>query len=172
MELIHINEYGYGFDGKTLDLEIAIPKDSYLENFWVVSQTEVNEDSTTETGIDILKHVVHTKSREEAFHKAFSYIGDITDKDNGNIYNIYKLKSDVLYHKGDDVVSGITISKEDLTFVTMRLNISKVDKNFKLPRTCGEDGTVVVLPVYDACAVRLKAFSSVEFILGYYHILL
>jgi hypothetical protein len=70
MALIKLYKIGYGFDGNVLDITIAIPKDTYIKEFWVANQNNISANSSPFAGINYIEEVRKTEfnmSREKAF---------------------------------------------------------------------------------------------------------
>lgn len=157
MELIKVNEWGYGIDGKTLDLLISIPKGSFLKRFWVANQDDVEKYNCTKTGIDYIAEVQKFNDNftyQDAFLKLFKNVGEYTL--NGNCFELYRLIAINEY-----VI--VKVSQEDLVFVTMEL-YPVLPKGFKISSECGKDNSVIILPLYNECLLRLKALNEMDFI--------
>lgn len=160
-------------DGKTLDLLIAVPKDTYLKHFWVANQNDIHADNSTRVGIeyiDAIKSREKNMSRRAAFGKLFEYVEDFTCKDTGNVYNIYRLRPDCAWVTQGRVGIGIPVSQNDLTYITMEVALSSredpygITKDFKYSDKCGEDSVITVFPLYNLLAVRLRALSYAQFL--------
>lgn len=166
MGLAQVRKFGYGIDGKTLDLVIAIPKGSCLKHFWVANQNDIYADNSTRVGIEYIKAVQNTEENMDkptAFHKLFEWIGDFTCKDSGNVYDLYRLNQMCMWTSDSKSGIGIRVSQNDLTFITMDVDPA-THTGFKYSECCGEDNTITVFPLYNLLALRLKALSYAQFI--------
>ena len=169
MGLAIVKNFGYGMDGKTLDLTIAIPKGSYLKHFWIANQNDIQDNNSTKVGLDYIKAIQNmykSIDTENAFKKLFEYLGDYTCKETGNIYDLYKLNQDCMWSTDKSVGIGVKVSQNDLTFITMEVYLSNQEASFKVSTQCGEDNTVTIFPLYNLLAIRLKALSYAQFLNG------
>lgn len=167
MGLAQVKKFGYGLDGKTLELVIAIPQGSYLKHFWIANQNDIQADNSTRVGREYIKAVQNTNKdmdKETAFKKLFNYIGNFTCKDTGNIYDLYSLNQDCIWMDDKSVGIGIKVSQNDLTFITMEVNLLLDNTSFKVPPRCSEDNVITVFPLYNLLAIRLRALSYAQFL--------
>lgn len=165
MSLIHIKEIGYGIKGDTLNMTIAIPKGSYLKEFWVTTQKDIAEsDCTANAGIDYVEGVKNLgiSSLQTVMDKIFEYQCDYTDTLTNNVYGIYKLKSDFLWVYDKKPGAGINVSRKDLSIITLKLDSDSVPTNFVISSECGEDNTVLRIPLYDLLPARLVALNTAK----------
>lgn len=166
MSLIVVKEIGYGLKGDKLDLTIAVPKDSYLDSFYVSSQKDIKEKCTSiyALGIDYIEAVQNTDpslTKQGAFNEMFTKLCEYKDPTTGNIYDIYQLKSDFMWFvDGETKGLGVSVSQEDLTLVTMHLNPA-ITTSFTYSTECGEDSTTLTVPLCDMLHLRLKALDTI-----------
>lgn len=179
MGLAQVKKFGYGMDGKTLDLVIALPKGSYLKHFWIANQNDIHADNSTRVGIEYIQAVRNVggvnMSTRAAFGRLFTYKGDFTCKETGNTYALYELNQMCAWDAKEQQASGvgIRVSQNDLNFITMECSFASDDKTpaygqvpdtFKVPTECGEDNVITVFPMYNLLAIRLRALSYAKFI--------
>lgn len=151
MSLIKVKELGFGIDGKSLDITIAIPTGSYLRVFRVYNQKDLIDTNCEDApGIDYIEQYQMGGTKEEAFHRLFSAIeGCVEDG-----YTLYKLDSSKLPN----------VSQKDLTLIAMELEADSVSALPSTPSCCGEDSTVLTVPLYELLPLRLKALDAVSLI--------
>lgn len=176
MGLAQVKKFGYGMDGKTLDLVVAVPKGTYLKHFWIANQNDIQADNSTRVGIEYIKAVQSTQKnmdQETAFKKLFEYIGDFTCKDTGNTYDLYRLNQNCGWVDDKAVGIGVRVSQNDLTFITMEVGFPSGGDTpygygkkspFKFSMECGEDNVITVFPLYNLLAIRLRALSYAQFL--------
>lgn len=166
MSLIHIKEIGYGIKGDTLNMTIAIPKGSYLKEFWVTTQKDIAEsDCTTGAGIDYVEGVKNLgiSSLQTVMDKIFEYQCDYTDPLTNNIYSIYKLKADFSWKYDNTKYGvGIEVSKKDLSIITLKLDQKSVPSSFIKSSECGVDNSELRIPLYDLLPARLVALNTAK----------
>lgn len=175
MGLAQVKNYSYGIDGKTLDLTIAIPTGSYLRHFWIANQNDIQADNSTKAGIEYIEAIRSTEpdmDAEKAFKKLFRYIGDFTCKETGNKYDLYQLNpsSDTRIPTPNGVSTGIGISQNDLTFITMEVSYQNdytpygVTQKYQASNKNESGEDITVFPMYNLLAIRLRALSYAKFI--------
>lgn len=173
MGLAQVKKAGYGMDGKTLDFVIAVPKGSYLKHFWIANQNDISADNSTRVGTEYIQAVRNTQKNmtaEKAFHKLFEGIGEMTCKDTGNTYDLYRLNQMCEWISGTSVGIGIRVSQNDLNFITMEVAFPSSDSpygitsSFKISDKCGEDNVITIFPLYNLLAIRLRALSYAQFL--------
>lgn len=173
MGLAQVKKYGYGIDGKTLDLVIAVPKGTYLKGFWIANQNDIQADNSTRVGIEYIsaiKNLLQNIDTVTAFNKLFKYIGDFTCKDTGYEYDLYQLNQDFSWASVNKVGIGINVSQNDLNFITMEIGYPAdntpygITQRYKDSNDCGSDNIVTVFPLYNLLAIRLRALSYAKFI--------
>ena len=166
MSLIHIKEIGYGIKGDTLNMTIAIPKGSYLKEFWVVTQKDIAEsDCTAGAGINYIEGVKNlgTSSLQTVMDKIFKYQCDYTDPVTNDIYSIYKLKEFFSWKYNDTKEGvGINVSRKDLSIITLKLDSNLVPSSFVKSSECGEDNSELRIPLYDLLPARLAALNTAK----------
>lgn len=164
MGLLKIKKIGYGLDGKTLDLTIAIPEGSTISKFYVANQNDIPVDGSTRVGIEYIQAVKKANNCNvtEAFEILFNQVGQYTEADTGNIYDVYKLNQNAMWSSDQKSGIGITVSQNDLTYLTMELRPGK-GNTFKYPTECGEDSLTTVYPLYNLLVLRLRALSEARF---------
>lgn len=147
-------------------MTIAIPKGSYLKEFWVTTQKDIAEsDCTAGAGIDYVEGVKNLgiSSLQTVMDKIFEYQCDYTDPLTNNIYSIYKLKADFSWKYDNTKYGvGIEVSKKDLSIITLKLDSDSVPTNFVISSECGEDSTVLRIPLYDLLPARLVALNTAK----------
>lgn len=160
MPLINIQNFGWGLDGKTFELTIAIPADCYLDRFYVATQDDIGPDNSTEKGTDYfckLREYYKTDDPKVIFSILFSKVETILI--NSHTFDVYKLNNPLV---GKGIYIGMT--PNDLTFITMHLNTKNLEHALITSAECGEDNTIRVLPVYNALMIKLRALSFAKFI--------
>lgn len=167
MSLIKIKDSGYGIDGKTLDLIIAIPQGSYLTEFWVANQNDITADNSTHKGVEYIKAIQNINknmTKKDAFLELFTYLDSYTSKEDGNTYDRYRINPSCASFYNNKARIGITVSQNDLTFITMKVIPQGYGYGFKYSTECGADNTEVVFPLYNLMCLRLRALSYAQFI--------
>lgn len=146
-------------------MTIAIPKGSYLKEFWVTTQKDIaDSDCTADAGINYVEGVKNLgiSSLQIVMDKIFEYQCDYTDALTNNVYGIYKLKPDFLWVYNKKPGTGINVSRKDLSIITLKLASDSVPTNFVISSECGEDNTVLRIPLYDLLPARLVALNTAK----------
>lgn len=146
MSLIKLKDIGFGLNGNTLDLVIAIPKDTYLDKFRVYTQKDIanKEKDCSDLGIDYIHNLVQTGfSYKEAFHKVFGKkpIAQYTEEHTQEDYDVYSLAN------GEYTIKAL---QEDMTIVSMELFEPNAES------CCDINVTV---PLYNIITMKLKALE-------------
>ena len=137
MSLIKLKDIGFGLNGKTLDITIAIPKDRYLVSFHVYTQNDIAGGSCSGIGTEYLD------GSEESFHALFGEpIGQETDPVTEQEYDIYKLLDSALVSP---------VSQQDMTIVSMQLTEEGTED-------CSDSKLMV--PLFNLTPLRLAALDS------------
>ena len=161
MSLIKVKEIGFGLKGNTLDITIAIPKGSYLKNFYVFTQEDTAKADCTSLniGVDYIEAVKNTiigaKTDYAAFNKMFTKLCEAADPITENIYEIYQIKPDFEWLINSESFGlGIKVSQKDITFVKMELEVG-TSEDFEYSTECGEDITSLIVPLYNLLPYKL-----------------
>lgn len=137
MSLIKLKDIGFGLNGKTLDITIAIPKDRYLVSFHVYTQNDIAEGSCSSIGTEYLD------GSKESFR---AYFGEPISKEIDPVtkqeYNIYKLLDSALVNP---------VSQQDMTIVSMQLTEEGTED-------CSDSKLIV--PLFNLTHLRLAAIDS------------
>lgn len=167
MGLIKVLEYGYNLYNKNLQLKIAIPKHSYISAFYVCNQDDVFSDNNVNINNYFQRgnhNYIHTlPSEEQIFKSMFTHLSDYTESEN-NEYSIYELNNDfsgqLLVNSGQ----GVQVSKDDLTFITLKLKNSSptFTVNQVITSECGYDETVHTVVLYDDLKLKLDILESAK----------
>lgn len=152
MKLIEVTQVGFGFDGKTLDMNIVIPKDSYLVSFRVATQKDVTEGSDFD---HIGREYIDETNPQASFLTLFTLVKEFID-DKGNEYAEYHLGYDPVSAKG----YPIAVSKEDLTLIAMELNADLDISFIEDPCKCGVDSLTTVVALYEMMPMMLAALNE------------
>lgn len=169
MSLIKLKDIGFGLNGKTLDITIAIPTDSYLKNFYVANQNDMVGSCPSEEGIDYIEKVKALNqeiSDKEIFLKIFTKLDTETDIKTGNVYDVYQIKPDFIWEAFIDTdgqpkgKTGVTVSQKDITFIEMKVEGVAVSESFTPSTECGEDSTTLTVPLFTLTHLRLSAINS------------
>ena len=169
MSLIKLKDIGFGLNGKTLDITIAIPSGSYLDKLYVSNQDDVINSCPSNVGIEYFEKVksLHPEmSNSEVFLEIFTKLGEETDINTNNIYDIYQIKSDFVWENYIDTAGslnskkGVTVSQKDITFIEMHVAGVEVSESFTPSAECGEDNTTLVVPLCNLTPLRLAALNS------------
>ena len=150
MSLVKVKEFGYGLDNKTLDLTILLPKGTELDSFRIATQDDVFPGVNFTV---IGKECIHGSI---TFATLFKRVPEEDEIEKENDYWAYRLKEDAPLV--DEENNPITISRENLTFLTMTLN-EEVDASYILSCECGDDNLVTVFPMCDMLPMKLAALK-------------
>ena len=145
MSLIKVLDIGFGLTGSTLDITIAIPKDTYLYSFRVYNNKDVADTNCSDSaGTDYIElYVEQGFSRKVSFHKVFGdKIDTYSDHVDGKEYDVYKFENGEI---------SVKVSQKDLTFVYMELMDSTAE-------TCSD--TKLIEPLFNLTPMRLAALDS------------
>lgn len=163
MSLIKLYKIGYGISGDTLDFTVSIPDKTYIKEFWVANQDDIPENSAPFVGRELIKEIMEAESITDAmaFGKLFKFLDSFVD--NGITYNTYTIDSSYMV---------IPVNKEDLLFVTVRLETSGFDfSKYGYGYGYGSIATeftnrVETFTLFDITTLRLKALAVAEFYRG------
>lgn len=158
MSLIKILEYGLGKDNSTLNLIISIPKGSYLKSFHIATSADIKSNNVKVHDVfSKVKENLLTESDKNTFINMFKLLETRYEDTPSKTVEVYELR-DNFYWDGN---IGITVDKDDLTFITMQLHFDS-SSDYEVSTKCGEDSTIEVLPVYDGLALKLKALQQAK----------
>lgn len=161
MGLITVKQFGWGINGKTLDLIISVPKGAILKKFFVANQNDIKPENNTRVGTEYISAIQNTQkgmTLEVAFSKLFDKIGTVDTSDAQVSYDIYRLNQLAMWWHNQRAGVGVYASINDLTFITMELQPAKYG-DFKYSYECGEDNLVTVFPLYNEMAIKLNALQ-------------
>ena len=165
MALIKLYKIGYGFDGNILDITIAIPKDTYIKEFWIADQNNISANSCPFSGVNYIEKVRKTEfnmPREKAFKKLFKITGSFTE---GNIsYDLYTINHECTIFNNSDI-KGIPVKKEDLTFVTICLEHNSNAKDYYGygSKEILFTNSIETFTLFDHTNLKLQALKQVKF---------
>lgn len=187
MGLIKIKKLGYGIEGNRLDLVIAIPKGRFIESFWVANQNDIKEENYTKVGRNYIQGNRDTEegmTKLKAFRNMFiemeqdAFLGD-----DGIEYSVYKLNPTCIFKFSNFSDTGIFISQNNLSFITLQLNFTGGNNkdpygypiedsvetlgdsiiNFDPPQHCDiSDNSCLIIPLYNINALRIHALSAAK----------
>lgn len=178
MGLIKIKKLGFGIGGNILDLIIAIPKDRYIEKFWVANQNDITKENSTKVGLEYMEACKRTEtnmSKVTAFKKVFTEKDSYTDE-NGTQYCVYELNQNCNFNFGNTSSTGIFISQNNIIYLTLQLNlINNLNPNpsggesipqyleWYPPQNCAStDDSILVVPLYNVNALRVYALAAAK----------